>query len=775
MTQPLSGDVRAEIEQLRHRVRELEQRADTCLRRLVERLPAPAVHVTAGNVFLNRGAEAITGYDSGELPTLDSWFRHLYGDRAGQVRALYEAERQAGLPRPVTVGLLRRDGEERLVEFTGWGEGDHEVWLLRDVTDSARLARLLEQTARTAQIGGWELDCRTQSLFWTEETYRIHEVSPEDYRPEVQSSIAFYAPESIPIITEALRRGMAEGEPWDLELGLVTAKGRRLWVRAVGVAERAEGRTVRLFGSFQDVTARREAGEALRRSEEQKRRLIASSPDCLAELDLDGKVLFLNARGRELLEVEDDSEVLGRPWSELWPEQSQPALREALRSACAGNDTRFQAHGPTRKGTTKWWDVQLTAVRDAYGWPERLLAVARDVTALERAESERRELERNLQQTQKLESLGVLAGGIAHDFNNLLTGILGNTDLLRHALPPGPPADVCLDQIERAAERAADLCRQMLAYAGKGRFVVEPVDLGALVRDTAPLLQLSISKKASLTICLAEGLPAILGDLTQLRQVLMNLVINASEALGDSEGLIAVSTSRQTVDGATLQAAHPGSAPSEGEYVVLEVGDTGSGMDEETRRRIFEPFFTTKFTGRGLGLSAVLGIVRGHHGILQVHTAPWRGSTFRLFFPPTGQPAQERQAARRLGPSWHGLGTVLVVDDEEPVRQVTRALIGSLGFHVVLAENGREALRKLSQHAAEVRVVLLDLTMPRLDGEQTLAELRRVAPELPVVLMSGYSERELSERFADRGLAGFLQKPFTREDVRRRLREALGE
>jgi CheY-like chemotaxis protein len=334
---------------------------------------------------------------------------------------------------------------------------------------------------------------------------------------------------------------------------------------------------------------------------------------------------------------------------------------------------------------------------------------------------------------------------------------------------------VYLDQIESAAERAADLCRQMLAYAGKGRLVVEPVDLSALVRDTAPLLQLSISKKAALSFCLAEGLPAILGDITQLRQVLMNLVINASEALGEGEGLIAISTACGKVDRAMLQSAHTGTTLVEGDYVLLEVGDTGSGMDEATRRRIFEPFFTTKFTGRGLGLSAVLGIVRGHEGILQVQSAPGRGSTFRLFFPPTKGSRAATPNGRRGGSTWHGRGTVLVVDDEDQVRHVADALVGSLGFDVILAENGRDALKKLSQHPGKIRLVLLDLTMPRLDGEQTLAELHRIAPTLPVVLMSGYGERELSERFVGKGLAGFLQKPFTREDVCRRLREALGE
>jgi PAS domain S-box-containing protein len=776
MTHLCPDEIAAEVGQLRLRVAELERENERLrFRRLVEELPAGALLVEDGALYLNRVVEAITGYPRAALPTLDAWFKTLYGPRAAAVRALYEADRAKGFPAPRTAALVRRDGEERIIEFIGWREGLTELWLLRDATDSARVARLLEQTARAAQVGGWELECRTGRVFWTAETYRLHELSPSMYTPTLATSLAYYAPESVPQIRAAVQRAIDEGEPYDLELVLITETGKRIQVRALGDVECEEGKTVKVFGSLQDITRQRQADEALRRSEEQKRRLIASSPDCLVELDLEGRLLFINPLGVELLELDEESSALGKSWLEFWPEESRPDVLAALELARQGQEARFQAGGATCKGTAKWWDVQITAIRDQNGAVERLLADARDSTPLKHAELERQEFERNLQQTQKLESLGVLAGGIAHDFNNLLTGILGHADLVRFALMEGKPAFEYLGQIERSAERAADLCRQMLAYAGKGRLVVEPSNLSAVVGDTYQLLQLSVSKKAALTLCLSPGLPAILADVTQLRQVLMNLVINASEALGDQEGIIAISTGRQVVDRDYLQEAHPASAQVEGPYVYLEVSDSGGGMDAETLARIFEPFYTTKFTGRGLGLSAVLGIVRGHNGILHVESSPGQGCRFRLLFPATSQAAVEVPAPLRPRSSWHGHGTVLVVDDEEPVRRVAAALVASLSFVVIEAEDGRDALKKLKQHEGQVRLVLLDLTMPRLDGEQTLAELQRIASKVPVVLMSGYSERELSERFAGKGLAAFLQKPFTREDMRTRLRQALGE
>lgn len=745
------------------------------LRLALVHLPTGAVLVRGEELFLNRAAEVLTGYTHVEVPTLSLWFEKLHPGRSSQIRQLYEQERAAGFLAAVTLPLVRKDGEERIIEFVAFGDRSTEVWLLRDVGEAARLARLMEQSAKSAEVGGWELDARTMRLYWTSETYRIHELSPETYTPTLATALQFYAPESIPLITQAVDQGLREGLPFDLELQMLTALGKCIWVRAIGIPEHEEGRTVRLFGSFQNITHRRQAQEALRLSEEQIRRVVHSSPDCLLELDLSRRIVSVNPRGLEMLERANPEAVLGQDWVELWPAEMKKHLETGLEAVTRGQDARFQVFGPVGRKSLRWWDMQLTAIRDPRGRLDRILVSARDISELKQAEADREEFQRNLLQTQKLESLGVLAGGIAHDFNNLLTGILGNAELIRLSLPTASPAAEFLRQIEKSAERAADLCRQMLAYAGKGRFLVEPIDLSAVVAETVQLLQLSVvSKKANMSMFLTQGLSPILGDATQIRQVLMNLVINASEALGEAEGQIRISTGQMHVDRTLLTRAQAGSQLLEGEYVFLEVTDTGCGMDEATLARIFEPFFTTKFTGRGLGLSAVLGIVRAHKGILQVQSTPGGGSTFRLYFPPTSRPIVLPRLSHLGEVGWRGRGIVLVVDDEDPVRRIAVEMTHSFGFDTLEARDGREAIEVL-QRRPEIRVMLLDLTMPRLDGEQTLKELGSLLGDVRVILMSGYSKRELSERFAGLGLAGFLQKPFTRDQIGKKLREALGE
>ena len=401
---------------------------------------------------------------------------------------------------------------------------------------------------------------------------------------------------------------------------------------------------------------------------------------------------------------------------------------------------------------------------------------SRDVTERRRLEEERLRLERQLQQSQRLESLGLLAGGIAHDFNNILTAVLGNADLALGELSPSAPARENLLEITAASRRAADLCRQMLAYSGRGHFVVGPLDLGALVTDMVDLLRSTISKRARLDLSLKKDLPLMHGDASQISQVVMNLVINASEALGDKDGVITISTGTRECSRQYLGETHADQDLSPGLYLTMEVSDTGSGMDRETHERIFEPFFTTKFTGRGLGLAAVQGIVRGHKGALMVKSEPGQGTSFTIMLPalPAEAGARLPKIAEKAD-DWQGQGTVLLVDDEEAIRTLGARMLKRLGFEFLLAADGRQALQIYSQHLGEISLVLLDLTMPHMDGEETFRELRLLDPQVQVVLSSGYTEQDITSRFAGQNLAGFVQKPYTLGLLRERLREALRE
>ena len=412
--------------------------------------------------------------------------------------------------------------------------------------------------------------------------------------------------------------------------------------------------------------------------------------------------------------------------------------------------------------------------RDGHGKVIALNGFFQDVTDQRQNEDLRQQLEVQVQQAQKLESLGVLAGGIAHDFNNLLTSILGNADLALSELSPLSPARGHLEEIEKTSRRAADLCRQMLAYSGKGRFVVQPLDLNHLVEEMTHLLSVSISKKAVMRFNFYKGLPTIMADATQMRQVVMNLIINASEAIGDKSGVIAVTSGAMDCDAAYLATTFAGQHMAPGQYVYIEVSDTGSGMDQATIARIFDPFFTTKFTGRGLGLAAVLGIVRGHRGAIKVYSELGKGSTFKVLFPAHEQ-ANDHGAATGTGktPDWRGSGAVLVVDDEETIRSVARRMLEKSGFEVLLAADGREALEVFRIHHGRVRLVVLDMTMPHIDGEACFRELRRIDPRVKVIMTSGYNEQDVVSRFTGKGLAGFVQKPFRTVDLIECVRSSL--
>ncbi len=405
------------------------------------------------------------------------------------------------------------------------------------------------------------------------------------------------------------------------------------------------------------------------------------------------------------------------------------------------------------------------------------LAAVADRIALgverKRAEEERQRLETQMRHAQKLESLGVLAGGIAHDFNNLLVGILGNTGLALMDLAPDAPARPLLEEVEKAALRAAELSRQMLAYSGRGRFQVQVFQLNSLVEEMTNLLVASISKKARLEFDFARGVPSVEGDPTQVRQVVMNLITNASDALSDQAGSIRIRTGAMAADRRYLLGLFPDAGLAEGNYVFLEVADTGCGMDAETQARVFDPFFTTKFQGRGLGMAAVLGIVRGHKGAIKIDSAPGQGTTFRVLFPASAKPAAPLEVRAQPRAPWRGAGTILVVDDEATVRFLAEQSLKRAGFDVLLAEDGQKAVDLFRARAAGIRGVLLDMTMPQLGGDETFRELRRIRPDVPIILSSGYDEQDATSKFAGKGLAGFIQKPYGARDLAEKVREIL--
>ncbi len=398
-----------------------------------------------------------------------------------------------------------------------------------------------------------------------------------------------------------------------------------------------------------------------------------------------------------------------------------------------------------------------------------------DIAERERAAEQRRQMEAQMLHVQKLESLGVLAGGIAHDFNNLLMAILGNADLALMDIQPDSPIRESVSEIKRAALQASELARQMLAYSGKGRFVVEPINVSKLIEQMGQILRMSISKKAVLKFDLAKSLPTIEADASQIHQVIMNLVTNASEALADESGTITITTLDLHVDEDGLQTPYPGENLTPGQYVMLEVADTGCGMDAETQAKIFDPFFSTKFTGRGLGLAAVLGIIRGHNGTIKIDSDTGKGTTMQVLLPAVEaapKPAVPDEAVKSQT-NWHGSGTVLVADDEETVRTTAKTMLERLGMDVILVTNGAETIEIFTERSGEIDCVLLDLTMPYMDGEEVFGELRRIRDDIPVIMSSGYNEQDVTQRFVGRDIAGFIQKPYVLATLAQALQQAL--
>jgi PAS domain S-box-containing protein len=523
--------------------------------------------------------------------------------------------------------------------------------------------------------------------------------------------------------------------------------------------------------SFDEMAKRLEEQAAEKREAiEELHSILQTALDGFVVVDREGRIREVNEAACTLFGHDRDA-LLSMHLSDLEAEHSREALARHLELLREQGGGRFEARNRRKDGSLIDLDISIRFLETSGG---KYIAFLRDITGRKRAEEERARLQLQMQNAQKLEGLGVLAGGIAHDFNNLLTVIIGNVDaVLSSGEIASPATRKRLEDTDRAALRAADLSHQMLAYSGMGPFTPERIDLGAIVSEMAPLLEMSISRKAQFCISSPADPVIVSADPGQIRQVVMNLVVNASEALGGLEGEIVVSTRTRAMDRDSLANAHLGNDFPEGAYACIEVRDTGCGMSPETQSRIFDPFYTTKFTGRGLGLAAVLGIVRAHQGGISVDSRPGEGSTFTIYLPPAKSvsPPSPPVAERK---QWIGTGSVLLVDDEPLVRNVAAEMLGMLGYDVIEAGDGIEALERFHERRNDIALVILDLTMPRMDGREALKALRGIDPGLRVLVASGYSQEGCGGWFSGEDGVGFIAKPFRLAELSSRIAELLG-
>jgi PAS domain S-box-containing protein len=506
-----------------------------------------------------------------------------------------------------------------------------------------------------------------------------------------------------------------------------------------------------VYSIVRDITERKKTAEDLK--------LMSFALDHISEevhlSDGHGRFVYVNQQACKALGYKKD-ELVKKMITDIDPSVT-PVFLEASRRDLI--DLKTLTHESTqmrRDGST--YPVEITENHFEYAGHNYSLTLVRDIAERKRNEEVRRQFEKRMMEAQKLESLEVLAGGVAHDFNNLLAAIMGHAELTKRRLPPDSKAIKNLYQIEQAAERAADLAKQMLAYSGKGKIFVETVDLNQLLEEILPMLRVSVPQNIDVQLNPGRFTAGVDVDATQIRQIIMNLILNASEAIGDASGTISITTDCIQCSADFLKHVWLNKNLSAGLYVSLEVNDDGCGMNEETLSKLFDPFFTTKFTGRGLGLSAVLGILRGHKGAFKVESEEGQGTLFKVLLPASKKVIAVANLPE-IEDDWQGKGTVLLVDDEAAVRRSCAALLEELGFTAITAYDGLQALDVFMDHP-EICFVLLDLTMPKLNGEKCFYELRKICPDIQVIMSSGYSESEIEEKLGGKGLAGFLQKPY---------------
>jgi two-component system cell cycle sensor histidine kinase/response regulator CckA len=669
---------------------------------------------------------------------------------------------------PLTLHTVRRISNDarRLRELSGYLKG--EVVRRTEERDEVRKAlhetqEDLREVVSSLDEIVWEADAQGLNVtFVSVGASRLLGYPSSDDRQKAFWPRYVHPDDRERLVAEALD-ALKSNEVVRLEHRMLSADGRILWFRdSLHPVAGAHGAPARLRGVMTDITESRRAQESLIESEERFRKIADAAPVLIWARDEQGQVTYVNKQalayhGRSL------EQLRGKGWMDLVHADDRERVRSAVTESVASQrDYQMEFRQLRADGEFRW--MLSTAVpRFAGSEYAGHIGTVVDITQL------KHDQEQGLA-AQKLESLGVLAGGVAHDFNNLLGSILADSELLLADLPEGSPAHEGINRINGVAIRAAEIVRELMTFAGQENPSFEPVDVSSLVREMLELLKVSISKRAVLSIELAEGLPPVLANASQLRQIVMNLITNASEALGQGSGVIAVSSDLVVIGPDVTER----SDLTEGEYVRLKVSDTGCGMTREIQDKIFDPFFTTKFTGRGLGLAAVQGIVRSHRGAIQLTSAPGAGTRFEVLLPrsqgvPEPLPVPPPEPVGRVASL---TGTVLMVDDEEMLRVAVSRMLRKKGFSVIEAGDGHTALDLFRAKAAEIGVILLDMTLPGLSGRKLFEELRRIRPDVRVILTTAYSKEMAANAVGSPQAWGFIRKPYHIADLITMLQSA---
>jgi two-component system, cell cycle sensor histidine kinase and response regulator CckA len=625
----------------------------------------------------------------------------------------------------------------------------------------------LTQAQELAHVGNWQWDISDDKVWWSDELYRIFGVERGSFQLRYRAFLELVHPEDRPVVERAVRQAVNDKELYDIEHRIVRPDGSVRVINAQGRAIVDErGQVVSLVGAVQDISERKAAEDAVRRSERRLQTIIDAEPACVKIVSPDGKLLDMNRAGLEMLGTDDISQVLGRPVIELLHPDDRDAFLDVHGQVCAGSRARLEFRLIGLNAQECWVDAHLVPFEILAQSGERqpaVLSVTSDIT-------ERKRLEEQLRQSQKMEAIGLLAGGIAHDFNNLLTAIGGYTDLVLRSLEDSDERREDLQEVVNAAQRAAALTRQLLAVSRRQILQRAVLDVNTLVRDIERLLRRTIPESIDLHVQLSLSMHAVRADRGQLEQVVLNLAINAGDAMPQG-GQLRIATATVDIDEAWAR-RHPPMPP--GRYARLTVSDSGIGMTPEVQAHLFEPFFTTKERGKGtgLGLAMVYGIVKQSGGFIWVESNVGHGTTFDVYFPVVMEPIAAAVPLPPMREAGGGNETIMLAEDDTAVRRLARDVLASQGYTVLDAQDGDEALEVVRQYRGPIHLLIADVVMPGLSGRELAARLSIDRPEIRVLYTSGHTENLMIRAGFDEGLT-LLPKPFLPGDLLRKVGEIL--
>lgn len=764
------------------------KQAEEALRESEEKYRAVVESTADGIVFLdparkmiacNKGFSRLFGYAEDEIKgesarlihQSDEMF-HQFGEKAygsfektGTYQGEMYLKKKDGtlFPAETVTSAIEKHGSE-----TGY------VGIIRDISarrkkeeERLRNERDLRESQRIAHLGSWRLDLETNEVFWTEELYRMYGFDPTLPPPPYTEHMKLFTPESWSLLSTSLAETRDTGIPYELELEMVRNDGNKgwIWVRGEAITD-SEGKTIGLWGAAQDITERKGMEETLRQSQEKYKHLFNEAQVALFRTNIDGTLMEINERYAKTVDYETVEECManfhaGKAWSDR---KARDKLIKKLHQDGSVND--YEAEIVRKDGTHIWINFSATI----YPEQEYIEGSLIDITARKLAEEDREKLQAHLNKIQKMESIGNLAGGISHDFNNILFPIMGLSELLLEDLSPGSLEHENARQILKAAERGSDLVQQILAFSRQTDHKMMPIRIQNVLKEVLKLVRSTIPANIDIKHHIQMDCGLVNGDATQVHQIAMNLITNAYHAVESENGEIAVRL--REVEIGPDESADEKFFP--GRYALLSVSDTGSGIDPAIKDKIFEPYFTTKDQGKGtgLGLAVVYGIVKEHHGDIKVYSEFGKGTTFTLYLPIMAK-AEKAVSTEGKEDYFTGHERILLVDDEEVIVKLEKQILERLGYHVTERYSSSDALRAFRKNPFAFDLVISDLSMPNMTGDQLTRKLIAIRPDIPIIICTGFSERLIQEKAAKIGVKGFLMKPAGKSEMAQTVRKVL--